>query len=304
MSAPLAPPHTFPDPGPAPKNPSGHARPDFGGPVFSDMVKEACPAVAGGRAERTPDEVIQELEKRWDAQHHADMAAWEAWCTAKEEYDAAEGAAEAQAVETAAQKTRAEKHAEAPEPGTDATVATEAPLVVHPYAAKRVTANKYVPLDYWCKAAILRAGANARVRSSGTEDAQEILPGVRISVADVAPDSKIRDDAVLALDEMSYGSAGWLEAMKAADHPDWMINGFATMWMRLVNHREFRAHEILGDRIIIVYAAEVRLQFYELLERKQPSFRPENISDDKLRGIERRLMREFDIRGQSFLPRV
>jgi hypothetical protein len=41
-------------------------------------------------------------------------------------------------------------------------VPMEAPLIVHPFAAKRVAENKYVLLDYWCKPAILRVAAVSR----------------------------------------------------------------------------------------------------------------------------------------------
>jgi hypothetical protein len=85
----LTPLHLFPDPGLVLENPSGLAHPNFAGPMFADNIKDTCPAVQGERAECTTDKVIQDLEKRWDNQHQGNIAAWDAWCLAKEAFDTA-----------------------------------------------------------------------------------------------------------------------------------------------------------------------------------------------------------------------
>jgi hypothetical protein len=282
-------------------HPTGLQHPDFASPVFAEFVRDACPAVVGVCTSRTSDEVIANLERKWDAQRSAELAAWNTWRTAMDHFEAAElGKADAEA-EAAVQQARTEKHAKAPEPSDNATVPAKAPLVVHGYAAKRVAVLKYVPLGYWSKPTMQHAAASAHLQGSGTEETQEVLPGVQIIAADAAPDAKICNDAILTWDEHSYTSAGWLLAMKEHNHPPWLINGFATMYMQLTNHREYCAHELLGNRIIIHYTSEVCWQFFDVLERGQPIFWPESLPDAKLQKIERRLMREHDACGQSIM---
>jgi hypothetical protein len=275
---------------PVPRDPRGDACPDFAGPVFAPLIEEARKEIPGVRPERTSAAVVAEMEHAWKTHHDTEVATWQ---EAKRKWDEEER----RTADAAAQKAREadeEKRVKIPPPDEDAGPSDEAPLIVHPFASKRVAAREYVPLDYWSKPAMLRAQAQARTRAHGgaTETDTELVAGYRITAPEAAADSKIRDDRDLSWPETEFGAAGFVKSLREHGYESWLVQGLTLMYARLAHETDFRSHEILGDQVIVAYSADVRWEIFDAIKRKAKTYRPENISVTKLTAIQTRLLRE------------
>jgi endonuclease/exonuclease/phosphatase (EEP) superfamily protein YafD len=204
-------------------------------------------------------QVVMELETRWRNKHGVSIIVWEVWCVNKEAFEAAEAKQIASAAEPAAEKTRAEKQSKVPEPAEEATVEIEAPLVVHPWALKRVPALKQCPLGYFLKEALERSMVQAATKLCGTTaEGADILLGIWLVTSDVAPGKSVQDNTTLTWDQVTYAGAVFVHLLRECNHPAWVPDGFLLMWARLSNFVEFHYHETLCHRLALVALEPLR----------------------------------------------
>ncbi|KAJ3858120.1 hypothetical protein EV359DRAFT_69258, partial [Lentinula novae-zelandiae] len=127
------------------------------------------------------------------------------------------------------------------------------PLQLHPYAKKMMTAPKYVPLWYF----LPDAAAKARERSKESLDTNHL------------------QFAVEEGDPLAGSTVSLLGAW-----PDTFIAMFAGFYSNMDMHHELQEQD--RDRVMAHHHAEMRLAWYDAMERKDP-FDLSIISDGVLR---------------------
>jgi hypothetical protein len=146
-----------------PRDPTRDICPDFVGPAFAMLIDKARKEVPSICPERAHADVVADMVAAWITHQDTKTASWEAAKRKREEEERA-------VAKAAAQKAREaddDKHIKITEPEDNAGPSDEAPLVVHPFATKRVIAREYVPLDYWSKVSMLHVQSVSRTRAHG-----------------------------------------------------------------------------------------------------------------------------------------
>ncbi|KAJ3902994.1 hypothetical protein F5879DRAFT_804409 [Lentinula edodes] len=181
------------------------------------------------------------------------------------------------------------------------------PLQLHPYAKKMMTARKYVPLWYF----LPDAAADARERS------KESLPsairsgggcplaGSTVSLVgshSVRASPNAIPDSQLSWPQVMRAKSAFLNALQLGAWPDTFIVMFAGFYSNMDMHRELQEQD--GDRVMAHYHAEMRLAWYDAMERKDP-FDLSIISDGVLRESHLQIVKqkqEKSLKGTSFPP--
>ncbi|KAJ3881775.1 hypothetical protein F5051DRAFT_473071 [Lentinula edodes] len=128
------------------------------------------------------------------------------------------------------------------------------PLQVHPYAKKMMTARKYVPLWYFLPDAATEAKERSKDSLVGSHT-------VRAS-PNAIPDSR------LSWPQVMRAKSAFLNTLRLGAWPDDHISMFAAFYINMDMHSELQEQD--GDRVMAHYHAEMRLAWYDAMERKEP----------------------------------
>ncbi|KAF8828916.1 hypothetical protein HHX47_DHR3001163 [Lentinula edodes] len=128
------------------------------------------------------------------------------------------------------------------------------PLQVHPYAKKMITARKYVPLWYFLPDAATEAKERSKDSLVGSHT-------VRAS-PNAIPDSR------LSWPQVMRAKSAFLNTLRLGAWPDDHISMFAAFYINMDMHSELQEQD--GDRVMAHYHAEMRLAWYDAMERKEP----------------------------------
>ncbi|KAJ4494028.1 hypothetical protein C8J55DRAFT_447914 [Lentinula edodes] len=128
------------------------------------------------------------------------------------------------------------------------------PLQVHPYAKKMMTARKYVPLWYFLPDAVTKAKDRSKDSLVGSHT-------VRAS-PNAIPDSR------LSWPQVMRAKSAFLNTLRLGAWPDDHISMFAAFYINMDMHSELQEQD--GDQVMAHYHAEMRLAWYDAMERKEP----------------------------------
>ncbi|KAJ3859499.1 hypothetical protein EV359DRAFT_68100 [Lentinula novae-zelandiae] len=184
------------------------------------------------------------------------------------------------------------------------------PLQLHPYAKKMMTARKYVPLWYF----LPDAAAEARERSKESLDTNHLqfaveegdpLAGSTVPLVgshSVRASPNAIPDSQLSWPQVMRAKSAFLNALQLGAWPDTFIVMFASFYSNMDMHRKLQEQD--GDRVMAHYHAEMRLAWYDAMERKDP-FDLSIISEGVLRESRLQIVKqkqEKSLKGMSFPP--
>jgi hypothetical protein len=286
--------------GPAPPpDPTHDRRPNYNSTQWMAIVSALMPSVAGNgpeaRPARTKEEVISFLTKQWQEEHDADVARWEAHLEAEKLRREAEADAAAALALEAEEKEREEREAKrvkVPRPVAGKTPGDVQPLRPSAWVVARIEALKFFLLDYLTVQGMMRAAASRKTRENGDGEAEGPKMGGNWQAVNTAgaADKDAKSDRDLTWTDMTYAKAKWIKLMEAAEHDEWLIDAWSLLFAKLDNYVKFRNHPTLGDRIIIVYVAEIREEWFENQRTGSDNFDPGVIIDSKLHAIQQQLL--------------
>ncbi|GAW05608.1 reverse transcriptase ribonuclease h [Lentinula edodes] len=150
------------------------------------------------------------------------------------------------------------------------------PLQLHPYARKMMMARKYVPLWYF----LPDTAVEAKERSKESLDTNHLqftvedgdsLSGSTVSLVgshSVCASPNAIPDSQLSWPQVMRAKSAFLNALRLGTWPDHFIAMFAGFYSNMDMHRELQEQD--GDRVMAHYHAEMRLAWYNTMERKAP----------------------------------
>ncbi|KAJ3860289.1 hypothetical protein EV359DRAFT_49381 [Lentinula novae-zelandiae] len=150
------------------------------------------------------------------------------------------------------------------------------PLQLHPYAKKMMMARKYTPLWYF----LPDAAVEAKERSKESLDTNHLqfavedgdsLSGSTVSLVgshSVRASRNAIPDSQLSWPQVMRAKSAFLNAIRLGTWPDHFIAMFAGFYSNMDMHRELQEQD--GDRVMAHYHAEMRLAWYDAMERKAP----------------------------------
>jgi hypothetical protein len=289
-----------PPPAPPIQDPTGDRCPNFASATWVNMVSALMPAVAAGpdaRPARSKDEVIASLRDQWQVDHDAEMAAWDLHLAAEKLIREAELEAEAAAAQAAEEKAREEKEAKRikiARPVVGSRPSDKQVLRPSAWAISRLEAYKMHYLDYYTVKGMKRALAYRKTRDNTDLDVDGPKMGGGWQAVNTAgaADKEARPDKDLSWSEMTYAKSGWIGGMEKAGYESWVCDSWSLAFGTLDNLTAFRHDDVLEDRIIVNYIADIREEWYENIRTESPNFDPGVISYAKLKSIEARLVKE------------
>ncbi|KAJ3915700.1 hypothetical protein F5877DRAFT_81611 [Lentinula edodes] len=149
------------------------------------------------------------------------------------------------------------------------------PLQVHPYAKKMMTARKYVPLWYF----LPDAATEAKERSKDSLVGSHTLRASPNAI----PDSR------LSWPQVMRAKSAFLNTLRLGAWPDDHISMFAAFYINMDMHSELQEQD--GDQVMAHYHAEMRLAWYDAMERKE-SFDLSVISNRVLAESRREIVKQ------------
>ncbi|KAJ3809564.1 hypothetical protein F5876DRAFT_77632 [Lentinula aff. lateritia] len=150
------------------------------------------------------------------------------------------------------------------------------PLQLHPYAKKMMTARKYVPLWYF----LPDAAIEAKERSKDSLDTNHLqfamedgdtLSGSTVSLVGshtVRASPNAIPDSRLSWPQVMRAKSAFLNALGLGTWPNDYIAMFGAFYINMDIHRELQEKD--GDQVMAHYHAEMRLAWYDAMERKEP----------------------------------
>ncbi|KAJ7124799.1 hypothetical protein C8R43DRAFT_898856 [Mycena crocata] len=257
------------------RNPELDLCPDFAGPVF-----QAAHDAIVAATQKTADVVISDFVASWQADWDAKKLAWDVQEKADQdardlaEKDAREEEARKKA-ELDAELAAEQKEADKKKPKIndfDSNKGVGDAIAPRPsaYALRKLERFEYVEVWYFTREGCDDATATAS-NHSVNEDAfafakVDDLVGIR-PVAAAAQSKNVVLDADLTFDQLLYARNSMLLSMSQYSWPEKHITALADFWYNLENHPT-RALKY-GDRIVLSYQAEVRLEWHGSLKRNE-----------------------------------
>ncbi|KAJ3858598.1 hypothetical protein EV359DRAFT_87486 [Lentinula novae-zelandiae] len=150
------------------------------------------------------------------------------------------------------------------------------PLQLHPYAKKMMSARKYVPLWYF----LPDAASEAKERSKDSLDTNHLqfavedsnnLSGSTVSLVGshtVRASPNTIPDSRLSWPQVMRAKSAFLNALDLGTWPDNYILMFGAFYINMDMHRELQEQD--GNRVMAHYHAEMRMAWYDAMERKEP----------------------------------
>ncbi|KAJ4501326.1 hypothetical protein C8R41DRAFT_862521 [Lentinula lateritia] len=184
------------------------------------------------------------------------------------------------------------------------------PLQLHPYAKKMMMARKYTPLWYF----LPDAAVEAKERSKESLDTNHLqfavedgdsLSGSTVSLVgshSVRASPNAIPDSQLSWPQVMCAKSAFLNAIRLGTWPDHFIAMFAGFYSNMDMYRELQEQD--GDRVMAHYHAEMRLAWYDAMERKAP-FDLSIISDRVLGESHQQIVKqkqEKSLKGKQFSP--
>ncbi|KAJ4488612.1 hypothetical protein C8R41DRAFT_867956 [Lentinula lateritia] len=270
--------------------------PDFAGETYAFM-RTALIADANTPEVSTNELAIQRLKEQWEA-HIGGLKAQYQTQLQEAETLREQNRQEATAAEELAEAERQEKEKELLKEAEKKRLpiysfqkglgVDSIPLQLHPYAKKMMTARKYVPLWYF----LPDAATEAKERTKESLDTNHLqfaveddgpVAGSTISLVgshSVRASPNTIPDSQLSWPQVTRAKSAFLNALQLGTWPDTFIAMFAGFYSNMDMHRELQEQD--GDRVMAHYHAEMRLAWYDAMERKDP-FDLSIISDGVLR---------------------
>ncbi|KAJ4498491.1 hypothetical protein C8R41DRAFT_864684 [Lentinula lateritia] len=150
------------------------------------------------------------------------------------------------------------------------------PLQLHPHAKKMMTARKYVPLWYFLPDAAMEAKERSK-ESLDTNHLQfavengDSLSGSTVSLVgshSIRASPNAIPDSQLSWSQVMRAKSAFLDALRLGTWPSDFVAMFAGFYSNMDMHRELQEQD--GDRVMAHYHAEMRLAWYDAMERKEP----------------------------------
>lgn len=144
------------------------------------------------------------------------------------------------------------------------------------YAKKMMTARKYVPLWYF----LPEAATEAKERSKDSLDTDHLqfavedgdtLSGSTISLVGshtVRASPNAIPDSRLSWFQVMRAKSAFLNTLRLGAWPDDHISMFVALYINMDMHSELQEQD--GHRVMAHYHAEMRLAWYDAMERKEP----------------------------------
>ncbi|KAJ3858336.1 hypothetical protein EV359DRAFT_69090 [Lentinula novae-zelandiae] len=171
------------------------------------------------------------------------------------------------------------------------------PLQLHPYAKKMMSAQKYVPLWYF----LPDVASEAKERSKDSLDTNHLqfavedsnnLAGSTVSLVGshmVRASPNTIPDSRLSWPQVMCAKSAFLNALDLGTWPDNYILMFGAFYINMDMHRELQEQD--GDQVMAHYHAEMRMAWYNAMERKEP-FNLSVISDRVLAESRREIIKQ------------
>ncbi|KAJ4466192.1 hypothetical protein C8R41DRAFT_926182 [Lentinula lateritia] len=165
------------------------------------------------------------------------------------------------------------------------------------YAKKMMTARKYVPLWYF----LPEAATEAKERSKDSLDTNhlqfavedgDMLSGSTISLVGshtVRASPNAIPDSRLSWFQVMRAKSAFLDTLRLGAWPNDHISMFAALYINMDMHSELQEQD--GDWVMAHYHAEMRLAWYDAMERKEP-FDLSVISDRVLAESRREIIKQ------------
>ncbi|KAF8152847.1 hypothetical protein K438DRAFT_1921872 [Mycena galopus ATCC 62051] len=255
------------------RNPELDLCPDFAGPVF----QAARTAIVATAANKTNADVIA-----WDQQEIADKAVRDAATQAAND-EATRKQAELDA-EAAAEKREADK--KKPKLNDfDSSRGISDAIAPRPsaFALRKLERFEYIKLWYFTREGCDDAAASAANRTIN-EDAFALtkvddVVGLR-PASSFSASRKVVKDIELTWDQLSFAKNSMLSHMTKLAWPAKHVESLADFWYSLETHP---TRSLLhGDRIVLTYQSEVRIEWHDCLRRDQ-GFNIASINDNLMR---------------------
>ncbi|KAJ4493338.1 hypothetical protein C8R41DRAFT_764490 [Lentinula lateritia] len=184
------------------------------------------------------------------------------------------------------------------------------PLQLHPYAKKLMSARKYVPLWYFLPDAALEAKERSKdsLDTNHLQFAVEDSDNPSGSAVSLVGSHTVRaspnaiPDSRLSWPQVMRAKSAFLNALNLGTWPDDYISMFGAFYINMDMHRELQEQD--GDRVMAHYHAEIRIAWYDAMERKEP-FDLSVISDRVLAESRREIIKqrqEKSLKGERTLP--
>ncbi|KAJ7076770.1 hypothetical protein B0H15DRAFT_790221 [Mycena belliarum] len=271
------------------RNPDLDLCPDFAGPIF----RTARDAITTADPNKTTDNVVADFTAAWQADWDIQKAAWDA----QEAADQAARDTTAQAASDEAARKQAELDAEAAAEKReadkkkpklndfDSTKGVGDSIAPRPssFALRKLERFEYVELWYFTREGCTDAAASAASKTIN-EDALALAKlddfvGLRPAASFSASKNVVKDND-LSWEQLLFAKNSMLEHMAALSWPDKHVSSLADFWYSLETHP---SRSLLhGDRIVLTYQAEVRIEWHERLKRNK-GFNIAFINDNLMR---------------------
>ncbi|KAF8141014.1 hypothetical protein K438DRAFT_1636460 [Mycena galopus ATCC 62051] len=271
------------------RNPELDLCPDFAGPVF----QAARTAIVATAANKTNADVVSDLTAAWQTDWDAKKIAWDQQEIAdKAVRDAATQAANDEATrkqaeldaEAAAEKREADK--KKPKLNDfDSSRGISDAIAPRPsaFALRKLERFEYIELWYFTREGCDDAAASAANRTIN-EDAFALtkvddVVGLR-PASSFSASRKVVKDIDLTWDQLSFAKNSMLSHMTKLAWPAKHVESLADFWYSLETHP---TRSLLhGDRIVLTYQSEVRIEWHDCLRRDQ-GFNIASINDNLMR---------------------
>ncbi|KAJ4486946.1 hypothetical protein C8R41DRAFT_868141 [Lentinula lateritia] len=292
--------------------------PDFTSEAYA-FIRAALVADANAPEITTNELAAQRLKDQWEAHIGGLKAQYQVQLQEAEtlreqrrqEAAAAESLAEAERQEKERELTKEAEKKRLPIYDFQKGLGVDSiPLQLHPYAKKMMMARKYTPLWYF----LPDAAVEAKERSKESLDTNHLqfavedgdsLSGSTVSLVgshSVRASPNAIPDSQLSWPQVMRAKSAFLNAIRLGTWPDHFIAMFAGFYSNMDMHRELQEQD--GDRVMAHYHAEMRLAWYDAMERKAP-FDLSIISDRVLGESRQQIVKqkqEKSLKGKQFSP--
>ncbi|KAJ3812374.1 hypothetical protein F5876DRAFT_74950 [Lentinula aff. lateritia] len=292
--------------------------PNFAGEAYAFM-RTALVADANMPEVTTNELAVQRLNNQWEA-HIGDL---------RTQYQAQMQKAEALREQNRQEAVEAEKLAEAERLEKEKELSKEAekkrlpiysfqkglgidsiPLQLHPYAKKMMTAHKFIPLWY----SLPDVATEAKEQSKESLDTNHLqfvveddnpLAGSTVSLVGshlVRTSPNTIPNSQLSWPQVMHAKSAFVNALQLGTWPDAFIAMFTGFYSNMDMYRELQEQD--RDWVMAHYHAEMRLAWYDAMERKNP-FDLSIILDGVLWESHLQVVKqkqEKSLKGMSILP--
>ncbi|KAJ3720224.1 hypothetical protein DFJ43DRAFT_1205671 [Lentinula guzmanii] len=142
------------------------------------------------------------------------------------------------------------------------------PLLLHPYAQKKMSNRDYIELWYFTPEAFKEADRDRstaesnRFELASSDDSQAFT---LLGTHSTRPSSKVKPDEDLSWADVQRAKSAFLGALPTGGYPAKFVQMFASFYANLDMHAELR--KVGGDRVIALYHAKMRRAWF--MENKQ-----------------------------------